>query len=67
MHHTTTRSSGKSAGMEKLTDDPAVLLGGQPFKTAYPPTPAQQMECLAEWRDYTEGREPVSLDTEARG
>lgn len=55
----TTRRSGQSGGMEKLTDDPAQLLGTKPFKSAYPPTGEQARECLAEWQNYSEGREQV--------
>lgn len=55
----TTRTSGKAAGLEDLTDDPARLLAQKPSKSAYPLTPDQQGECLAEWRDYAQGREPV--------
>lgn len=54
--HTTTRTTGK---MEKLTDDPARLLGEKPFKAAYPPTNEQARECLAEWQHYSGGRESV--------
>lgn len=60
---TSTRTSGgKAVGVKDLTDDPARLLAQKPFKLAYPPTPDQQGECLAEWRDYAQGREPVGKD-----
>ena len=60
---TTCKSGGKAVGLEDLTDDPARLLAGTPFKSAYPPTPDQQEQCLAEWRDYAQGREPVRSGT----
>ena len=56
----TTRTSGGKAGrLEDLTDDPVRLLAQKPSKSAYPLTPDQQGQCLAEWRDYAQGREPV--------
>ena len=58
---TTRNSGGKAVGLEDLTDDPARLLAAKPSKSAYPPTPDQQEQCLAEWRDYAQGREPVRL------
>ena len=44
----------KQAGETRLMVRPSPAVSATP-------TPDQQEQCLAEWRDYAQGREPVRL------